>query len=490
MPNQPHVAAPNLLRSGQVSWKLIAVLLGPLALAPLARAESSLQPVLPTDTVLARLIDESLAVRPEVAQAQAAVTAEGERIPQAGALPDPMLQVGIQNDGFTSLEIGRMDTSFVSLMASQTFPWPGKLGLRQEIATLGTSQAEQLVARVRLSTEAEVRRTYLDLLFARERRALLDRLEVLWKQSLGVARVRYEAGTGAQSDVLRAQLELTRIGQRRIALQADERSRIQALNRLRVHPLDEPIETSTHVGDLGGLAPLATRFSADRAVARSPEVAAARAGATRANQSVALAERGSSPDLTVGAGVMFRGSLPPMWLATVGGPVPVYAASKQRRAVAENRARGSAARQEVAVVEQLLRLRSGERQTAFAALVQMIERYEHGLLVQSEATTESTLAQYKVGNVSFASVMEATAGFIADQQGRLESIVAAHRLLIAEEEVSLAAVVMPEGSASAAGASAAGMPSGGSAAPMGKAAPAPASGNDAASATGGGTSGM
>jgi outer membrane protein TolC len=69
--------------------------------------------------VLARLIDESLRARPELASAESLVRAERQRIPQAGALPDPMFQIGIQNDGFTSIEIGKQGTSFVSFMAQQ-----------------------------------------------------------------------------------------------------------------------------------------------------------------------------------------------------------------------------------------------------------------------------------------------------------------------------------------------------------------------------------
>ena len=461
----------------------VLVVLSALAVARAARAEAP-EPLLPTDAVLTRLVDESLSVRPELARSLAIVRAEGEKVPQAEAFPDPMLQVGIQNDGFARIEVGRMETSYVSLMASQTFPWPGKRGLRGQVASLGQAQAQQLVSRVRLSTEAEVRRTYLELLLTRDRLILLDRLESLWQQSLGVARARYEAGGGAQSDVLRAQLELTRVKQRRIGLQADERSRVQALNRLRAHPLDEAIETTTHVRDLHALAGLEGRFSAERAVARSPELAAAHVGTVRAERSVALAARGPYPDLTVGTGLMFRGALPPMWLATVGAPIPVFAAGKQRRAVAENRAWGVAAENEVLALEQLLRLRSGERHTAFSALVQMIDLYEQGLLVQSNATTESTLTQYRVGNVSFASVLEANAGFIADQQAYLESVAAAHRLLIGEAEISLDPVAMP--GAATSGASMAST----TAAPMGaKPASAPG-GGDAAASPGGVSSGM
>lgn len=114
---------------------LALAVMGLLATAP-AHAEPA-EPALATDPTLARLIADSLAARPEIAQSRALADPARDQVSQAGALPDPMLQLGIQNDGFTSIEIGRMDTSFVSIMASQTFPWPGKRGLRAEVAGLG-----------------------------------------------------------------------------------------------------------------------------------------------------------------------------------------------------------------------------------------------------------------------------------------------------------------------------------------------------------------
>jgi hypothetical protein len=80
-------------------------------------------------------------------------------------------------------------------------------------------------------------------------------------------------------------------------------------------------------------------------------------------------------------------------------------------------------------------------------LVETVAIYEQGLLVQSAATAESTLSQYTVGKVTFASVLEATAGFIADQDGYLEAVVAAHRLLVAEAEISLLPTAMSAGGA-------------------------------------------
>lgn len=442
---QTFPAAASLLRwlSGRV------VLLGMLSLSAPARAQA--RPVsLPADPTLVALIQDSLSARPELAQATAIAHASEERVAQAGTMPDPMLQVGIQNDGFTSIEIGQMPTSFVSVMATQTFPWPGKLRLREEVAQLGASQNKKVVARVRLSTEAEVRRAYLDLVLVRDRLALLDQLHAIWERSIAFAQVRYETGGGTQADVLRAQLELSRLEQRKFALLAQERGRIQTLNRLRSHPLAEPIDTTrTHIRDLTVLAPLEGVFSVQNALTLSPELAAARLGASRANKALNLADKGYYPDLTVSAGIMYRGQLPPMWLATIAGPLPIFSGSKQTRAVAESKALVSAAHHEQRTIEQLLALRSEERHAAFSALRQTIDLYQRVLLVQSAATTESTLAQYRVGKVTFSSVLEANGGFIADQDGFLESVASAQRILIAEAELNLVATAMPTASASA-----------------------------------------
>src|SRR5512138_13126 len=203
------------------SLRAAAILLAAWAAWPARGADAPPSP--PADPVLARLVDEAIASRPELREAEAAARAERERVPQAGALPDPTLSLGIQNDGFGELQIGKMETSWWQVMITQGLPWPGKRGLRTDVARESVAVADAGVSRARLTTEADVRRAYVDLVLARDRLALLARLETLWQKSAGIARTRYETGEGAQSDVLRAQLELNRLRQRRWALEAQER---------------------------------------------------------------------------------------------------------------------------------------------------------------------------------------------------------------------------------------------------------------------------
>ncbi len=389
------------------------------------------------DADLAALVSASLAARAEIREAEALVSAERERVSQAGALPDPVLTLGIQNDGFDSLQIGTMETSFYQVMVSQGLPWPGKRDLRAEVAALGGAEAESSVGRVRLATRAEVARAYLELVLARERLELVDRLEVVWRQSIELARSRYEIGAGAQSDVLRAQLELNRIRQRRFALAADERTSVHTLNRLRDRPLDDEVTTTATLTALA--MPVLRGQDEDLADAeeRSPELALARAASSRAGKRLDLARRERYPDFAVNAGVMPRGSLEPMWLLGLSVNVPLWSASKQGPAVAESEARSSASAHGVEAIRHQLALRVAERRTVLAALLDSTQLYADGLLVQSHATAESTLAQYRVGNVPFAAVLEANAGYIGDEEGYLLTLAEAQRVAIARDEVSL-----------------------------------------------------
>jgi outer membrane protein TolC len=134
---------------------------------------------------------------------------------------------------------------------------------------------------------------------------------------------------------------------------------------------------------------------------------------------------------------MPRGDLDPMWLAGVSIGLPVWSSRKQGRAVAESRARADAGARGEEAIEQILRLRVAERRTAYAALLDTIRLFREGLLVQSRATADSTLAQYRVGKVTFASVLEANAGYIGDEESFLSAIADAGRIAIAAAEVSL-----------------------------------------------------
>ena len=389
------------------------------------------------DATLERLLAEAAAASPEVAQARADVAAERARVPQAGALPDPTLTLGIQNDGFKGIEVGTMETSFYNIMLTQPLFWPGKRGLREQVATLDARRAEARLQRALLDVQARTRRAWIGLLLVRGRIDLLDEEERLWATAEHAARSRYESGQVPQSDLLRAQLERARLEQRRYAIDAEMVSRVAELNRLRLHPLDEPIAATARLADLPD-PPVLPEAEAQRdAEARSPEVQAAMLGVEQAGRRVELARKERLPDFAVSAAIMPRGSLDPMWQLGVSVGLPIFAGRKQNRAVDEAGQRSIGASQGAETVKQVLRLRTRERLAALSALNRANQQYRKQVLVLSLATVRSTSTQYEVGRLPFAAVLEALNGYVEDKTSYLGSIADAQLAAIAQEELSL-----------------------------------------------------
>jgi cobalt-zinc-cadmium efflux system outer membrane protein len=387
------------------------LLLLPFAVGPL-RAQT---PAVAEDQALAVLVQEALAKNPGLLEAKEAVIAARARPAQARALPDPTLSFNYTNDGW-SPTLGDRDMTTLGVMASQVLTWPGKRRLRGAVSEREADRAALAEERVRLGLVAEVKRAYYGLVLARELTGLVLEQEENWKQVEGVARARYSAGQGAQQDVLRAQVEVTRVQQRLAEQRAQERVRRAQLNRLLAREADAPLETASQ------LALVEDPRSADEvreAIEQaSPELQAAQVAIERDRLLVALAAKEGRPDLAVQAGYMNRGRLVPMWQAGVAFNLPVRRGRIQgARAEAEARVRASARRLESLRLE--LRLRTEERLAALETARIQARLYAEGIVPQDQMSVEAALANYQAGKVPFVTVLEAVATLYADRAAQL-----------------------------------------------------------------------
>jgi len=389
------------------------------------------------DPVLEALLRDALAQHPDIQRADAAVRMDQERIPQAGVLPDPTLSLGLQNDGFQRLEVGRMETSFYSVAFTQPFPWPGKRGLRKEVAAIGVDLSEATRSRVQMSLEADVRRGYTALLLVRGQKQLLAQQAIFLEQAERLARTRYEVGQGSQGDLLRAQLERTRLQLAAWSLEAEERSVLAALNRLRQHDPADAIPTAAGLTDL----PEPASLTPEQVEARSPELNGARASVRQTEKLLDLAKLDRRPDFAVTAGLMPRGGLDPMWQVGVSLSLPIYGRHKQQRAVAEHEHHRQGQGAEVTSVRTLLRQRTEERIIQIETLRRTRDLFRDGLLVQSEASFKALLAQYETGRAPFLGALEALNGWVGDQGAYLQTLAQLQAQHIALQEAALAPTV-------------------------------------------------
>ena len=379
-----------------------------------------------SDPQLAALIRDALAVNPQLKASQSAIAAERAKVPQAGALPDPMVSLGYQNDGFRKFTYGDSGFAFAQVGVSQAFPFPGKRRLREQIAEAGVAAADAESDRVRLDLVASVKRAYYDLLRVRGQRALLETQGALWEQVAKATQARVETGTGATADLLRAQLERTRLAQRSAELDGRAAALEAELNRLAGHAPGSSIETSAKLESLSLPDVPDETQAADRAITDSPELAEARHHLVHFQQAVDLAKLDLRPDFTVGAAVMPQGSLPGMWSVSVGFNVPLWSGRKQKQAIAGARAQAEVQDFRIHDLEQRLSALTRARAARVKADLEVARLYQNGLLAQSDAAYQASLSQFATGATPFRAVLEALSDRLKDRSDYLDALAQAH----------------------------------------------------------------
>ncbi len=178
---------------------------------------------------------------PNLAEMQARYVAFKEIPSQQGALPDPVLSLNALNLPSDNFHVGEEAMTQMQIGISQSFPFPGKLALREEASEFEAQAAGHSVDETRLRLINNVKRSWWQLFYLDRALDTLKSNQVLLRNFIQVAQTKYEVGDGLQQDVLLAQLELSKLMDRKIELQAIRDSQVIQLNVLMNIPPNTPI---------------------------------------------------------------------------------------------------------------------------------------------------------------------------------------------------------------------------------------------------------
>jgi len=342
------------------------------------------------------LIDEALKNNHDVWVSEAKWRASSARIRQAGSLPDPMVMVGYQNEGWSQYSYGKMEGAQWLYGISQMFPFPGKRALKESMATRDADTAAAMHRAARLGTVARVKELYYDLFLAykdldliRERTSLFVRIEE-------AALARYATGMAQQQEVLMAQTEKYMLLEREAMLN-QKRQSLEAMltavvGRDRTAPLGRPVEHS------------ATAFTAQvddlvrQALENSPEVRSREKMLQASQAGVHMAEKEYYPDVTLAGTVLKRsGDFEDMWALTATFNIPLYYKSRQGQALAEARAMSSTAVHDLAGIKAMLASNVRDNYAMVRSSEQLMDLYRKGLIPKTNQDFELSLSGYRTG---------------------------------------------------------------------------------------------
>jgi outer membrane protein TolC len=378
-----------------------------LAARPVSAQADSLPAVDRLPANLAEFQAVALERNPSLEALRAAADAETAGVPIAGTRPDPVVMLGAMNVGLSDLDAGMPASMVPSLQVSQTLPLFGKLGARTSVAEAGRDIAELSVAEAEWWTRAAVAERYHAVRALDARVAVQERTLDLLREFQTVARSLYAAGTGRQSDVLRADVEVARTDasiRRLRAMREGEAAVLWSLLDLPVGAVLPEVPLPTVPAAVPALDELVGIAMESR-----PELRVRAEEVERARRSVDLAQREVWPDLMVSAQVGRRGGADARTMGglMVGAAIPIQRGSKQepRIEMAEADVRRAAAVQagaHAAVAAELRRLLA-ELEQAGTLLV----LYRDEILPAARANVDSSLGSYRVGEIDFPTLVDA-----------------------------------------------------------------------------------
>lgn len=364
----------------------------------------------PLGADLASLLDHARQNNPELAAMQHEAAAAVLRVQPAGALPDPVLRVELENfnnyanNGSPSLLPSKVGETKYTLM--QQFPAWGKRDLRRDIAEADFRQAKARAYATWSEQVMRIRTAFAQhFLTIRTEQVTQELLDLVTRMEQ-VAQTRYAGGLTPQQDAIRAQLEQTAMRAELISL-ANEKRRVQArlnalLGRAPTAALAEPkgLPALPSATSLSGAQLLERARSANPLVL----VESARLQAAQSNRDLTLRNR--YPDFNVGISPTQMGSRLTTWTLMVELNIPLQQSSRRAQeseaaAMLESaRARAEAASNQAAadLEEQLSALEAARRSEDLIRTRQ---------LPQAELSLQSAVAAYENGKVDFTTLLEA-----------------------------------------------------------------------------------
>ena len=370
---------------------------------------------------IAEAEDLALAAEPGQQALRARAAALEEQAVVAGALPDPMLRVGLNNYPIESGGFTTEGMTNAGAVYRQAFPRGDTRSLSNlKFTRLAEAQAREAAARGD-DVLAATRIAWLDLYYWTRAHEMVTESRPFFADLATITRSLYAVGRRNQQDVLRAELELSRLDDRLIDI---ERQQLRARAQLGQWIGDDAKRRVADKLPQWGVAPPLENLLIS--LQAHPALQAADARIAAQDSSVDLAEQRNRPGWALDVGYAHRnGSLPNgdprSDFVTVG--VTVDLPFFRKKSVDSTLSAALQDRSASLADKERLRRSLESQLTAEYARWQELSRrlalYEERILIQARDHAQASLLAYQNDRGNFADVMR---GYIDDLNTRIDYV--------------------------------------------------------------------
>jgi outer membrane protein TolC len=385
--------------------KLIPLVIFLLLLVPLPSPAQSEKASLNVE----KLIEEALQNNPEILAAKQKWEVFKEKVPQARALPDPMLGLGIISLP-TNFSFRDEDMTMKEISISQMFPFYGKRRLMGEMAG---KEAESVYNEIQEKINRimkEVKSAYYELSHVYRTTEVVERNKRILEDFAKIAETRYALGEGIQQDVLKAHVEVSKmvdelimLDQRRRALEA---KLIALLNRPPESPVGIPEELTFRK------LPLTVEELQKQAVDINPTLKAMKKMIEAKEKAYDLAKREYYPDFNFKFAYGQRDKTMEgenrfdMLTGMMELNIPIFYKTKQDRKVAETKADILNWEAQYRAMKNEILFMVADMATMAHQRERQRELYRTGIIPQANLQISSAMSAYRVNKADFMTLLD------------------------------------------------------------------------------------
>ncbi len=388
-----------------ISMSIAAVIVGILPVEQAFAHAGSLTASADTGLTVDQFVTEVLQNNPGLHATRTRERSASAQISQAGAWDD--LQAGVE---FYATPVSSanpfVDGMETDYFLQQMIPFPGKKGAMVDAAQANAKMVSQSTLDAERSLIAETKRAYAMLYSAQRREEVNEENQRLLDQIIASARSKYSVGVGSQGDVLKVQVELSRLQNEHAALGQEVSSSVAMLNALRNRPGTTPIGwlADARLDSLASPLDSLTQI----ALTSRPELLGVEYEIQMNQSELSASRKEWFPDL------MLKGTYKQMreqkdqWAAMIGINIPIspWGIGKYSGKNEENEARLQGSQERLMDMKNMVQTEVRDGYAKVQSRWQQLSRYRLFILPQAEQALNATLASYRNDKVDFLSLLD------------------------------------------------------------------------------------
>jgi len=351
------------------------------------------------------LIKKAVEKNPQLQAFYNATLADSAKIPQSGVLPDPILSLNILNLPTNTFSFDQEPMTGKQIALKQIFPFPGKLTLKEKISAEDVAISKANYNEYRNLMIKDLKIEYYDLFFIDKALEITDKNQRLLQEFAKITETKYAVGKGLQQDVLKAQVELSKMIDKIIQLEQKREVKQAQINTILNQsvnlPLGKPVEPEFIIFE--------KTLDTLQNLARShrPLLIGWEAVRKQSSLRIDLAKKDYWPDFSIFLAYTQRDELQngnPGYDFLSGGislNIPLYFGSKQSKKVEETRYTKSMIDERYRQVLNQVFFELENKFTSAEKNAKLVELYKTGIIPQASQSLESAMRGYQTDKVDF-----------------------------------------------------------------------------------------